>query len=102
MNPSLSWNSQDNLFTVFSADGDYTVTLMTKATLSFYGKVSWEPPAIYKSQCDINVKYFPFDEQQCKLKFGSWTYDGFQVCVCARVCVCMREICNRTSIYELN
>ena len=24
-------------------------------------------------------KYFPFDEQTCVIKFGSWTYDGFQV-----------------------
>ena len=24
-------------------------------------------------------KYFPFDEQTCVLKFGSWTYDGFKV-----------------------
>lgn len=26
-----------------------------------------------------HVKYFPFDEQTCVLKFGSWTYDGFKV-----------------------
>jgi hypothetical protein len=24
-------------------------------------------------------EYFPFDEQTCVMKFGSWTYDGFQV-----------------------
>ena len=22
---------------------------------------------------------FPFDEQSCDMKFGSWTYDGYQV-----------------------
>lgn len=22
---------------------------------------------------------FPFDQQTCHMKFGSWTYDGFQV-----------------------
>lgn len=22
----------------------------------------------------INVRYFPYDEQHCKLKFGGWTY----------------------------
>ena len=53
---------------------------MTKATLHHLGKVVWEPPAIYKSHCDINVEFFPFDEQLCKLKFGSWTYDGLKVC----------------------
>ena len=52
---------------------------MTKATILPSGKVRWEPPSIYKSACSINVEFFPFDEQLCLLKFGSWTYDGFQV-----------------------
>ncbi|ESO07005.1 hypothetical protein HELRODRAFT_111011 [Helobdella robusta] len=59
-----------------NADGDYIITLMTKVTISFNGSVKWEPPAIYKSQCEIDVQYFPFDEQKCKMKFGSWTYSG--------------------------
>ena len=29
----------------------------------------------------MDVEYFPFDEQTCVMKFGSWTYDGFQVMV---------------------
>lgn len=53
---------------------------MTKATLKYTGEVVWKPPAIYKSSCEINVLYFPFDEQSCTMKFGSWTYNGFQVC----------------------
>lgn len=63
----------------FSADGNYEVTLMTKATLSYTGEVIWKPPSIYKSSCEINVQYFPFDEQSCLMKFGSWTYNGLQV-----------------------
>ena len=39
----------------------------------------WKPPAIYHSSCEMDVEYFPFDEQTCVMKFGSWTYDGFQV-----------------------
>nr|AKV94623.1 nicotinic acetylcholine receptor alpha8 variant A [Periplaneta americana] len=62
-----------------NADGNYEVTLMTKATLKHTGEVFWKPPAIYKSSCEINVEYFPFDEQSCIMKFGSWTYNGFQV-----------------------
>jgi hypothetical protein len=62
-----------------SADGNYEVTLVTKATLWFNGLVEWRPPAIYKSSCLIDVEYFPYDTQSCVLKMGSWTYDGFQV-----------------------
>ncbi|XP_014244615.1 acetylcholine receptor subunit beta-like 2 isoform X2 [Cimex lectularius] len=62
-----------------NADGNYEVTLMTKATLKYTGEVLWRPPAIYKSSCEINVLYFPFDEQSCTMKFGSWTYNGVQV-----------------------
>ena len=67
------------VFRSFSADGKYEVTLMTKATLRHTGEVYWKPPAIYKSSCKINVEWFPFDEQNCDMKFGSWTYDGYQV-----------------------
>lgn len=62
-----------------SADGNYEVTLMTKAVLKYTGEVMWTPPAIYKSYCEINVLYFPFDEQNCYMMFGSWTYNGLQV-----------------------
>ena len=65
----------------FSADGNFEVTLATKATLWWNGLVEWKPPAIYKSSCEIDVEYFPFDEQTCVMKFGSWTYDGFQVSI---------------------
>ncbi|XP_063227633.1 acetylcholine receptor subunit alpha-like [Bacillus rossius redtenbacheri] len=62
-----------------NADGNFEVTLATKATIYYQGLVEWKPPAIYKSSCEIDVEYFPFDEQTCVLKFGSWTYDGFKV-----------------------
>lgn len=29
------------------------------------------------STCNVDVRWFPFDIQKCKLKFGSWTYDGW-------------------------
>ena len=53
--------------------------LMTKATVHHDGLVVWKPPAIYKSLCPIDVEFFPFDEQMCTLKIGSWSYDGFSV-----------------------
>jgi nicotinic acetylcholine receptor len=64
---------------VCSADGNFEVTLSTKATVYSNGLVEWKPPAIFKSSCEIDVEYFPFDEQTCVMKFGTWTYDGFKV-----------------------
>ncbi|XP_076458177.1 neuronal acetylcholine receptor subunit alpha-5-like [Babylonia areolata] len=43
------------------------------------GKIFWMPQAIYRSSCNIDVYAFPFDVQNCSLKFGSWTYDGFKL-----------------------
>uniref|UniRef100_A0A1A9ZZ60 Neurotransmitter-gated ion-channel ligand-binding domain-containing protein n=1 Tax=Glossina pallidipes TaxID=7398 RepID=A0A1A9ZZ60_GLOPL len=63
------------------ADGHYEVTLMTKATVHNNGLVIWQPPAVYKSSCSIDVEYFPYDVQTCILKLGSWTYDGFKVLI---------------------
>ena len=74
-------DQKSTLLSNLSADGKYEVTLMTKARLNYTGEIEWKPPAIYKSSCKINVEWFPFDEQSCDMKFGSWTYDGFQVCI---------------------
>jgi len=43
------------------------------------GEVLWIPPAIYMSSCAIDITHFPFDIQNCQMKFGSWTYDGFKL-----------------------
>ncbi|CAF0824766.1 unnamed protein product [Brachionus calyciflorus] len=51
-----------------SADGKYEISLMTRAKIDYEGNVVWEPPAIYKSHCTINVEFFPFDQQHCIMK----------------------------------
>ncbi|XP_014662717.1 PREDICTED: acetylcholine receptor subunit alpha-like 1 [Priapulus caudatus] len=62
-----------------NADGRYQVTVMTKATLHPDGLVIWEPPSVFKSSCTLDVRYFPFDHQSCRMRFGSWTYNGLKV-----------------------
>lgn len=47
----------------------------------YNGSVFWPIPTRFKSTCQIDVTYFPYDEQECKLKFGSWTYNGYQVSI---------------------
>ena len=43
------------------------------------GSCTYIPPGIFKSTCKIDITWFPFDDQDCEMKFGSWTYDGFKV-----------------------
>jgi len=62
-----------------SADGKYEVSYKPNVVIFNHGEVLWIPPAIYKSSCTIDVQYFPFDQQECKMKFGSWTFNGDQV-----------------------
>ncbi|CAL1536350.1 unnamed protein product [Lymnaea stagnalis] len=62
-----------------NADGDFQITLKTKAIVNHTGRIVWEPPAIYKSYCPIDVEYFPFDIQECFLKISSWTYHGHEL-----------------------
>lgn len=64
---------------ICSADGDFAVTHLTKAQVFYNGRIKWKPPAIYKSSCSIDVTFFPFDQQNCKMKFGSWTYDRAKI-----------------------
>lgn len=62
-----------------NAVGDFQVDDKTKALLKYTGEVTWMPPAIFKSSCKIDVTYFPFDYQNCTMKFGSWSYDKAKI-----------------------
>lgn len=65
--------------TMCSAVGDFLVEDKTKALLKYDGTITWVPPAIFKSSCPMDITYFPFDYQNCSMKFGSWTYDKAKI-----------------------
>ncbi|XP_059198923.1 acetylcholine receptor subunit alpha-like [Centropristis striata] len=64
-----------------NADGDFAIVHETKVLLEHTGLITWNPPAIFKSYCEIIVLHFPFDLQNCSMKLGTWTYDGNLVVV---------------------
>ncbi|CAF3809337.1 unnamed protein product [Rotaria sp. Silwood1] len=71
--PSQIWTPDIVLFN--NADGKYEVSFKSNVVIYHNGNVNWVPPAIYKSSCYIDIKFFPF---VCKLRFGSWTDDQRQ------------------------
>lgn len=65
---------------LYNSADDFTEGYMqSKAMVKPDGEVFWSPPAKLRSSCKIDVTFFPFDDQVCLLKFGSWTYSGLQV-----------------------
>lgn len=66
----LMYNSADEGF-----DGTYPTNVVVKNN----GSCLYVPPGIFKSTCKIDITWFPFDDQHCTMKFGSWTYDGSQL-----------------------
>ncbi|XP_061194933.1 neuronal acetylcholine receptor subunit alpha-2-like [Saccostrea echinata] len=65
---------------LYNNAAEYTDGVMSaNAMVENNGNVFWPVPTKLQSSCKVDVTYFPFDDQICKMKFGSWTYDGFQV-----------------------
>ncbi|XP_026814555.1 acetylcholine receptor subunit beta-like 1 [Rhopalosiphum maidis] len=75
--PDKVWKPDIVLFN--NADGNYEVRYKSNVLIRPSGELLWIPPAIYQSSCTIDVTYFPFDQQTCIMKFGSWTFNGDQV-----------------------
>lgn len=53
--------------------------LTKKVTVSSDGSTKWFTVAVLTSICPMDVKLFPFDEQTCTLKFGSWTQNQLKL-----------------------
>ena len=51
--------------------GDYG---QFRAIIKSDGGVHWEPGGVFKTICEIDITYYPFDEQHCQLVFGAWSY----------------------------
>jgi len=61
------------------------------------GDVHWEPGGVFTTTCDINVRYFPFDDQLCMIEFGAWAYYSARVNITsASDIVSVRSTCFRT------
>ncbi|KAK0162866.1 hypothetical protein PV327_006608 [Microctonus hyperodae] len=63
-----------------NADPQYSSSVInTNVIVSHTGQVVWLSHGIFRSSCNIDVEFFPFDVQKCALKWASWTYDGYQL-----------------------
>ncbi|XP_053246790.1 acetylcholine receptor subunit delta [Podarcis raffonei] len=77
LRPDMLWLPQIVLEN--NNDGTFEATYDANILLSSDGSVYWLPPAIFRSACPINVNYFPFDWQNCTLKFTSLMYSANEI-----------------------
>lgn len=91
----LEWNSSDfdgiqiirlpfhrvwkpDIILYNNADPQFSSAVInTNVILTSDGQVTWLSHGIYSSSCDMDVEFFPFDIQNCRMKWASWTYDGY-------------------------
>ena len=63
----------------FSASAAIDSKFPVNVILTHDGLCTWMPLGIWISSCSIDITWFPFDEQRCRLKFGIWSYPGAKV-----------------------
>jgi len=57
-----------------SAESIYGEYKEFQAVLRRNGRVRWEPGGVFRTMCPIDIRFYPFDEQECELVFGAWSY----------------------------
>ncbi|KAM4772340.1 acetylcholine receptor subunit delta [Rhinophrynus dorsalis] len=75
--PDMVWQPQ--LILENNNNGVFKVAYYCNVLVSSDGFIYWLPPAIFETSCSINVNYFPFDWQNCSLKFSSLTYNAKEI-----------------------
>ena len=40
------------------------------------GHVLWVPPRSSRTDCEMDLTYWPFDTHTCFIKYASWAYSG--------------------------
>ncbi|XP_015749407.1 PREDICTED: neuronal acetylcholine receptor subunit alpha-7-like [Acropora digitifera] len=64
------YNNGDDQIKLAGGPGKF----VTDVAVKHDGLNTWSGPATFKANCDMQVDMWPFDEQNCSLAFGSFTY----------------------------
>jgi hypothetical protein len=43
------------------------------------GEITWTPSGIYKTHCETDVTFYPFDTQECDVIVTSWGYTSIEL-----------------------
>ena len=54
-----------------------SLTSDIKVVVTSDGNLTWIQPYELVTVCKLDFIFYPFDDQTCNTKFGSWVYNGF-------------------------
>ena len=93
--PSLSDASR--LLVVRRAEEIYGDYREFRAILAADGRIRWEPGGVFKTMCEIDITYFPFDEQ-VKAFYFSVSLNQLKRGGCG-CCCCTHSPPQKTSVF---
>ncbi len=74
-------SSLTNGFFNFSAKSIYDELFFKRfrVSVSSDGIVNWVPGGKFLTSCQLDITYYPFDDQECHIDLVDWAYHGLQV-----------------------
>ncbi|XP_033112629.1 neuronal acetylcholine receptor subunit alpha-9-like, partial [Anneissia japonica] len=89
-----SFSSRDEDYSHFLPDAPVHVCSDGSSTYAAY--------SIFKSSCNIHIELYPYDNQTCNLRFGSWNHDIFELDVNPQLRVLdQKEFFNYNGVWNL-
>ncbi len=69
------------LLCTFSAKSIYDELFFKRFRVSVTndGMVNWVPGGKFLTSCQLDITYYPFDDQECHIDLVDWAYHGLQV-----------------------
>ncbi|XP_077987841.1 neuronal acetylcholine receptor subunit alpha-7-like isoform X2 [Glandiceps talaboti] len=74
---TMLWLPDTVLYNIAKEDNEnFMLDVKTNMIIDSTGDIDWSALVIMKTFCPVNIFYFPFDTQECIMKFGSWQHDA--------------------------
>ena len=70
-----------------------------RVSVSNKGIVNWVPGGKFLTSCQLDITYYPFDDQECHIDLVDWAYHGLQV---NYIDLCVMHECHTVHIHYQN
>lgn len=72
------WTPDINLYQSPSDEKHSQLLGEAPVILTHDGSLRWVPPVVCIAYCQLNLRQWPYDEQQCRLRIGLWDFSRME------------------------